>query len=156
MHISKTIGFRIALAFGLLLIAIIINTVLSNSILDKSHQTQHELNITLNPSIRSLLDLHNWLHLTRDLAHGLDTAAVREQSLEFTEITSIVRDEIPGLNSRILELSQGWKRSDREIYEELIDFISDSLLLQVSAYTSGFNTSTPDSTAVKYSLTQLN
>jgi hypothetical protein len=52
MRFPRTIGFRITLGFGLIIIAIIINVVLSQRIVSRIQTTQQEVSNILEPSIR--------------------------------------------------------------------------------------------------------
>ncbi len=59
MKFPRTIGIRITLGFGLLIIAIIFNAILSHRVVDRMQATQQELTGILNPSIRELINLRN-------------------------------------------------------------------------------------------------
>ena len=155
MYISKTIGFRIALGFGLLVIAIIINTLLSNRILDKFIQTQQEISLTLNPSIRSLTALQNSVHLTRDHIQSLDVEGVVNQPATIEELTSLMQDVIPELNRELQILSADWEQRDRAAFGKLNATISDSILIPVSTYASGMVLGIMDSSSNAITLPEL-
>ena len=155
MQLSKTIGFRIALGFGLLIIAIIIYTVISSRILANFRQSHQYISNTLDPSIRSLTGLHNTVHLTRGLIQTLEPEGKTSQSPVVLQISSIMQNEIQDMNRRIRDLSTGWKQHDREMYERLFTYLSDSLIVKMNAYTAAFTSGLTDSVSTDLRFTDL-
>jgi hypothetical protein len=62
MKVSRTIGFRMALGFGLLIIAIFFSAQQSYRLMARVQATQKELHTVFEPSMRKLIGLQNTLH----------------------------------------------------------------------------------------------
>ena len=62
MRIPRTIGFRITLSFGILIIALVCSTVLSYRIVARIQSTQEELSSVLEPSLHKLIEGQKIVH----------------------------------------------------------------------------------------------
>jgi len=91
-------------------------------------KTQNHINNTLNPSLNSMMELRDMVHLTQDLIQTLEPAGRTSRSPQFLQITSLLQNELPDLNRQIRELSVDWNQRDREMYEMLYAYLSDSLI----------------------------
>jgi hypothetical protein len=155
MQLSRTIGFRIALSFGLLLIAIVVNTILSNRILDNIRESQEEIRLNLNPSLNSLTELRGSLHHSQDILMVLKPGAGLSQSALISQVNMIIQDELPDLQRQLKELSSGWRRNNRDNYNRLHTYLSDSLYGKVSTYTSEFLPVLSDSASMDIRLPEI-
>ena len=63
MRFPRTIGFRITVSFGLLILVIVLNAILAYRIIDRTRDTQNELSGVLEPSIRHLMEFQGMLLL---------------------------------------------------------------------------------------------
>ncbi len=126
MKLSRNIGFPLTLGFGLLVIAILINTVISSRTVDRITRSWQEVSGTLDPSLRSLNDLREIVELAGDLAQARPPA--------MSVIVSLVQEDLPGADRELKRLYPGWRQQDREIYDDLSAYISDSLVAQVTEY----------------------
>jgi len=155
MQLPRTIGFRIALGFGLLLIAIVVNTILSNQILDNIRQSQEEIRLDINPSVNSLTELRSSLHHSQDILMVLEPGAGLSQSALISQVNIIIQDELPGLQRRLKELSAEWRRINRNTYNGLHTYLSDSLYGKVNIYTSVFLPVLSDTASMEISLPEI-
>lgn len=140
MKFPRTIGIRITLGFGLLIIAIILNAILSHRVVDRMQATQQELTGILNPSIRELINLRNILHHSSDLVQTWNFAGRDAESPALNEFRFLLQTKLPATHRLILQLSDGWRQRDRETYITLYTYINDSLYYKTSRFTSNLYT----------------
>ena len=138
MQISKTIGFRFVLGFGLLIIAITINTVLSYRTLARIRYAQQELNMVLDPSIRLLGELGNTLHQSKDFVGTWEYAGRDRQSPVVSQIASILHERIPEINQQMLGFSINWKLRYSDSYDDLYTFLMDTLAAEACSANAAF------------------
>ncbi len=143
MRISRTFGFRIALGFVLLIIAIIINIIISNRIVANIRHTQQEVTDILNPTVRALSEFRNSVAQTKDVLQSWEFSGRDIKSPLLDKVSSILQVRMPAAHQQILDLSAGWDQEDREAYENLYAFINDSLFTHISRFISSLYL-TPD------------
>ncbi|MFC2080754.1 GAF domain-containing protein [Bacteroidota bacterium] len=140
MKFPRTIGFRITLGFGLLIIAIIFNAVLSYRIVGRMQSTQKELTGILDPSIRGLIDLRNIIHQSADLVLAWDYAGRNADTPALNKLKYQLQTRLPAAHRQILQLSDDWRQRDRETYTQLYSYINDTLYEETSRFTSNLFT----------------
>ena len=67
----------------------------------------------------------------------------------------IIQDELPDLQRQLKELSARWRRNNRDTYNRLHTYLSDSLYGKVSTYTSGFLPVLSDSASMDIRLPEI-
>jgi GAF domain-containing protein len=134
MRLSRTFGFRIAFGFSLLIIAIIINTVISHRIVAKIRDTQQEVTEILNPSIRALSEFRSIILQTKDDLQSWEFSGRNTESPTLNDVRSLLQTKMPESHQQISDLSSRWDQEDREAYENLYSFINDSLFTQISRF----------------------
>ena len=128
MRFPRTIGIRILLGFGLLILAITLNAIFSYRIIQRIQDNQQELTGTLEPSIRQLIELQSLMHQTRDLVQTWEYSGYDADSPFLQEIRLILESRLPSANRQIMQFSEDWSQHDREAYNDLYRYITDSLL----------------------------
>lgn len=136
MRIPRTIGFRITLGFGLLIIAIIVNIILSYRIVARAQTTQENLSLVLEPSIRNLIELKSSIHQIKDLGQSWVNNSMDPGSQTLAELRFNLQERIPQIHQGLLHLSADWRERDLEAYQELYRYINDSLYSRISELTS--------------------
>ncbi len=137
MKFPRTIGFRIALGFGLLIIAIILNAILSYRVVARIQTTQQELTDILDPSIRGLIEIRNAVNQSGDLARSWEHSGRDTESPVLNELRHLLQTSLPASHQQILQLSDGWRQHDSETYNELYTYINDTLYPEISRFTTG-------------------
>jgi hypothetical protein len=156
MRFPRTFGFRIAFGFSLLIIAIIINTVISRRIVFKILETQQEATEILNPSIRALSEFRSIVLQTKDDLQSWEFSGRDTDSPALNDVRSLLQTKMPDTHEQISDLSSEWDQGDREIYENLYTFINDSLLTHISGFISSlYQMSDADSLITRSSLSLL-
>lgn len=136
MRFTRTFGFRITFGFSLLIIAIIINTVISHRIVVKIRDTQEEVTEILNPSIRALSEFRSIVLQTKDDLQSWEFSGRDTESPTLNDVRSLLQTKMPESQQQISDLSSRWDLEDREAYENLYSFINDSLYTQISRFIS--------------------
>lgn len=127
MRTPRTIGFKISMGFGLLIIAIILGTELSRSVVRGLNRTQDQLSGNLEPSTRRLIELQNKLRYSGDLLGAINNIEQEKRPLLLGELKIIVEDRIPGSVMEIDRLAGNWTIYDRNSYQTIRQMISDSI-----------------------------
>jgi hypothetical protein len=127
MKFPRTIGFRITLGFGILILAMLASAFLSYRIIEGIQATREELTGVLEPSIRRLIEFRNTLHRARDIVKLRDRESPEEESLRFQELRFYLETKLPDSYQQVIQLSDGWRQRDRDNFDELYGYISDSL-----------------------------
>ena len=136
MQFPRSIGFRIILGFGLLIVAIILNAFISSRIVERVQSTQQQLSLILEPSIRELLDFQSLIHQSKDLVQTWEYTGRDVESAVLNELRYIMQNRLPLIHQELLRLSESWKDRDREDYENLYHFINDTLDYKTTQFTS--------------------
>ncbi len=138
MRFSRTFGFRIAFGFTLLVIAIIINTIISQRIIVKIRNPQQEVTEILFPSISALSEFRSILLQTKEDLQLWELSGRDSDSPILNDVKSLVQTEMPQAHEQVSGLSPRWDQGDRERYEYLYSFINDSLYTHISRFISNF------------------
>jgi hypothetical protein len=139
MRLSRTFGFRIASGFGLLILAIIINTILSHRIVTRIRDTQQEVTDLLNPSVRALSAFRSIILQTKDDLQSWEFSGRDTDSPLLNDVRSLLQENIPEVHRQISGLSSGWDQGERETYESLYAFVNDSLFTHISLFISSLS-----------------
>jgi hypothetical protein len=134
MIFPRTIGIRIFLGFGLLILAITLNAIFSYRVIHRIQDNQKELSGTLEPSIRQLFEFQGLIHEIRDLVQEWEYSGEGDGSPILPGIRLILDSGFPETNRQILQLSEQWQQRDREAYGDFYGYLSDSLLPSLSLY----------------------
>ena len=145
MKIPRTIGFRITLGFGLLIIAIIINAILTHRIVSGNQSLQEELSNVQEPSLRLLIEMRTSLHQSSDLLDTWMMSGRDPESDILMELGQILQVRIPELHRKILPLSDYWRNQDAESYNDLYALFNDSVQSKTLIFTRKIS---PDTAAI--------
>jgi hypothetical protein len=132
MRFSRTFGFRIAFGFSLLIIAVITNTIISHRIIIRIRDMQQEVNEILNPSITSLSQFRYILLQTEEKLQSWEYSGQDIESPILDDVRYLLWTRMPETHKHISYLSSSWEQGDRENFQNLYAYISDSLLTLTS------------------------
>lgn len=140
MRIPRTIGFRITLGFGILIIALVYSTVQSYRIVARIQSTQKELNSVLEPSLHKLIELRDILSQSDVLIQSWNYSGGDIESPLLQELSYSLQSKLPATDQQILKLSDEWSERDRERYLDLHAYLNDSLYEQTIRFTRNLYT----------------
>lgn len=156
MRLPGTFGYMITFGFSLLILAVITNTVISHRIAIRIRDTHQAVSENLNPSIMALSELRSIVLQTKEDLQSWESLGQDTISPILIDVRSLLQASLPKSHEQISNLSSGWKQEDREIYDNLFTFISDSLLTHISEFVSSLNrVSEADSLIIPSSLPGL-
>ena len=139
MGFSRTFGFKILCGFGLLVTAIIVDTIVTHNAVARLQDTQQEVNAVLHPTIGALSDFRSLIHQAKDDLESWERSGRDPDSSIPDDVRSLLLTETPESHRQVSALSPAWDQRQRETYENLHRFFADSLLSQISGFTSNLS-----------------
>jgi hypothetical protein len=127
MRFSRTIGFRIALGFGILILAIIASAYLSYRLAARTQAAQDELYNTLEPGILGLIEFKSTIHEARDLVLSWDGSGRDAGSPLPDELAGVLQTGLQESRMEIVRLAEGWNSRERDAWSEIDRYINDSI-----------------------------
>ena len=121
------IAAKIGLGFGLLTLALIINAVLINNVLNKSRQLNQQISTVYQPSEAMLIKMHDLISSSQMLVKSwvfIDKVANTPDKIKLTDLHNTV---FPELKRDLAKITDQWEDIDRLEYEKIIVQISDTL-----------------------------
>lgn len=129
MRFRLTIGKKLSLGFGLLLLAILFNGVLTFKTLTESRKYNQKITEIYTPSISYLKDLNLLINLSKTLmATWLLEDAEEDESVDKQLLRTLHEYEYPDLKKNIKNLTRKWNYTDQLMMDSI--FIQmDSLIV---------------------------
>ncbi len=121
------IAAKIGLGFGLLTLALIINAVLINNVLNKSRQLNQQISTVYQPSEAMLIRMHDLISNSQMLVKSwvfIDKVTNTPDKIKLTDLHNTV---FPQLKRDLAKITDQWDDTDRLEYEKIIVQISDTL-----------------------------
>jgi len=134
MRFSRTFGFRFAIGFCLLILAIITNTIISHRNVFIIRNSQQEVREVLDPSIRALSEFRSIVLQTKEQLQSWEATGRDLQAPALDDIRFLLQTSMPAAQAKISDLSSGWEQGEMETYEDIYAFITDSLLIHISGF----------------------
>jgi hypothetical protein len=125
--ISMKIAAKIGVGFGLLTLALIINAILINNVLNKSRKLNLEISNVYQPSEALLIRMHDLVSSSQMLVKSwvfIDKVANTPDKIRLTELHSTV---FPELKRDLAKITDQWDDNDRQDYEKINILITDTL-----------------------------
>ncbi len=113
MKIRFTIGRKIGLGFGIILLLFIVASFLTNLTLTESRTKTEKVTRIFNPSVASLKDLNYLLIRSKLLITKWFYIQVGNDALDKKELKSLINDDYPTLKERIKGHSVNWNKQEQ-------------------------------------------
>ncbi len=113
MKIRFTIGRKIGLGFGIILLLFIVASFLTNLTLTESRTKTEKVTCIFNPSVASLKDLNYLLIRSKLLITKWFYIQVGNDALDKKELKSLINDDYPTLKERIKGHSVNWNKQEQ-------------------------------------------
>lgn len=126
MKFRFTIGRKLSLGFGVLLVAILVNGILTYLTLDKTKKLNEKIAKIHTPSISHLKDLNLMLIRSKTLTSTWLTEDEEDLPAK-RELSQLHEYEYPNLKKKLFDLIKGWDVSDRERMDSVVTAI-DTIL----------------------------
>jgi hypothetical protein len=125
--ISMKIATKIGIGFGLLTLALIINALLINNVLNKSRKLNQQISAVYQPSEGMLIRMHDLISNSQMLIKSwvfIDKVANTPDKMRLTEFHNTV---FPELKRDLFKITDQWDDNDRIECEKICIQITDTL-----------------------------
>ncbi|HAF30954.1 MAG TPA: histidine kinase [Bacteroidales bacterium] len=127
MNFKFTIAKKLILGFGIVTLAIFINIVLIDKTLKKSIEVNNKISTIYVPSADLIRELSNLMISSKMLIKNWVYIEKQSDTPDKNKLKELHRVDIPGINEKILKLSNKWTPEEQKLYEQLYVTISDTL-----------------------------
>jgi methyl-accepting chemotaxis protein len=127
MNLRFSIGAKLLLGIGAIIIAILINSYLINNSLEKSRKINNQITQLYVPSASHLNDLYNQVNRSKSLIKTWVFIDKKKNTPDKIQLKELHNQEFPQLHEKIQELSQAWDPQERKKYQQIHTAIQDTL-----------------------------
>ncbi|NJM15481.1 MAG: GAF domain-containing protein [Bacteroidales bacterium] len=127
MKFKLSIAAKIALGFGIITIAVIVNAMLTRSILNNNSKVNNKINTVYEPSSMYLNQLEEAIKNTRMLIRSWVFIDKKPESADKTALKEIHENIFPHVDSALMALSESWNENEKELYQNVATTIKDTL-----------------------------
>ncbi|MDP4187418.1 MAG: GAF domain-containing protein [Bacteroidota bacterium] len=130
MKFRFTIGTKISLGFGILILAVIVNMLLNSKILNKSIQVNQNIENVYEPSEDNLRKIREHLRESEMLIKSWVFIEKSDTTPDKLRLVRLQETIFPRLNENIQNLKDQWKPEEREAYNKIYRAIQDTLIVR--------------------------
>ncbi len=123
MKLRFTIGRKIGLGFGVIILLTTIAFLLTNVTLSDSRKKTDQVTGVFNPSVAVLKELDNLLNRSKLLITKWYYVQSGNDALDKKALRKILKSEYPTLKAKIKELSVNWNKDEQESVDAVIALI---------------------------------
>ena len=128
MRFKITIAKKLGLGFGILTVAVLLNTILTYNTLDKSRKASDDVIKTYSPSVSYLNDLYSLISDSKMLIKNwVYIEKTGDETPTKIELKNLHRNDFPRTSRMLFILSERWNKKHLEDYEIIYKTIKDSL-----------------------------
>jgi methyl-accepting chemotaxis protein len=127
MNFKFTIAKKLILGFGIVTLAIFINIVLIDKTLKESIEVNNNISTVFVPSADLIRELSNLMISSKMLIKNWVYIEKQSDTPDKNKLKELHRVDIPGINEKILKLSNKWPSEEQKLYEQIYVAISDTL-----------------------------
>jgi len=140
MKVRFSIGAKLILGIGAIIIAILINSYLINNSLEKSRKINEQITELYVPSASQLNDLYNQVNRSKSLIKTWVFIDKKKNTPDKVQLRQLHNKEFPQLHEKINELSQEWAPEERKKYQQIHTTIEDTLFARHQNIMESLNT----------------
>ncbi|HRW61839.1 MAG TPA: methyl-accepting chemotaxis protein [Bacteroidales bacterium] len=136
-----TIGNKLILGFGVILLALIINAVLTLSSSLKNSQLNNEIIESYNPAQNNLISLRQLLVDSKMLIKNWVYIERQDNTPDKLKLSKILKEDIPSNLKQLQNLPENWEKEKISQMDQLAKVVSDSIIplnLQVMSQLNSF------------------
>ena len=127
MKVRFSIGAKLILGIGVIIIAILINSYLINNSLEKSRKINEQITELYVPSAAHLNDLYNQINRSKSLIKTWVFIDKKKNTQDKIQLRQLHNQDFPRLHEKIHALSENWSPEEREKYQDIRTTIQDTL-----------------------------
>jgi len=128
MRFRLTIAAKIGLGFGLLLLAFLINVVLTVRTLNKSTELNEEIATIYNPSSNFLSSLYDMVHTSEMLIKSWVFIDRKADTPDKQQLKRLHQERFPEVTDTLIVISEEWTPEHQETLKNIVLAINDTLL----------------------------
>ncbi len=118
MHFRFTIGRKLGLGFGVLIIAIAVNIILTYITLNNTNESRKKISEIYTPSISKLKDLNTLILRTQSLTiNWLEDDKSIDEVENKKELQNLHQKEFPVIHEELIRLSEKWEPENKEDFK---------------------------------------
>ena len=127
MKFRFSIGVKLILGIGAIIVAILINSYLINNSLEKSRKINEQITELYVPSSSQLNNLYNQINRSKSLIKTWVFIDKKKNTPDKMALKQLHNKDFPELHQRIQELSKNWDPQERKKYQQIHTAIQDTL-----------------------------
>lgn len=127
MKLRFTIANRLAMGFGILTLALLVNSFITYNILTTSIKKNEEITNIYNPSVSYLSRLTDMLVYSKMLIKNWVFIDTQSDTPDKLSLENLIEVEFPELHRQILGISSIWSAEEQELYMESYNKVSGEL-----------------------------
>ncbi|MFL5763838.1 MAG: SpoIIE family protein phosphatase [Bacteroidia bacterium] len=142
MKLRFTIGRKIGLGFGVIIVLVIVAFWLTNITLNDSRKKTDQVTEIYNPSVASLKELNYLLFRSKFLITKWFYVQTGDEAVDKKALRVLLKDEYPALKAKIKKYSKNWNKDEQESIDgilALIEQMFDSYQNDVMAALNSFD-----------------
>jgi len=140
MKIRFSIGAKLLVGIGAIIIAILINSYIINNSLEKSRKINEQITQLYVPSSSHLNDLYNQINQSKSLIKTWVFIDKKENTPDKRQLKKLHNEDFPALHDKISRLSENWEAQEREKYRQIHTTIKDTLFVRHQNIMESLNT----------------
>jgi len=128
MNFRFTIGKKIGLGFGVIIVLVIISFLLTNVTLNDSRKKTDQVTEIFNPSVATLKELDNLLNRSKLLITKWYYVTTGNDAVDKKALRKLLKDEYPLLKNKIHQYSTTWNQAEQESVEAILALVDQMFL----------------------------
>lgn len=130
MKLNLTIAQRLIVGFGILIVAILINGVLTYTTLNNNRKINQRISNVYTPSVTYLNDLYNIVTNSKMLIKNWVFIEKKNDTPDKIKLKNIHETEFPKVRDAISKISKNWNVNDQNSLNEILKSIDEDLFAQ--------------------------
>ena len=123
MKLRFTIGRKIGLGFGVIIILTTIAFLLTNVTLNDSRKKTDQVTEIFNPSVSTLKELDNLLNRSKLLITKWFYVQTGDDAADKKSLRKLLDDEYPALKEKIKKYSVNWNKDEQESIDAILALV---------------------------------
>ncbi len=139
MKLRFSIGAKLILGIGAIIIAILVNSYLINNSLQKSRKINQQITELYVPSASHLNDLYNQINRSKSLIKTWVFIDKKKNTPDKIQLQKLHSKNFPELHDKISQLSDKWEPEERKKYQQIHQAIQDTLFREHQSIMESLN-----------------
>lgn len=125
-----TITRKLSITFGILLVAIVINVIITIFNTNRNARRNKEISNIYLPSEKNLVELNNQIINSKMLIKNWVFIDKKADTPDKIKLKQLQEKDFPELKNKLDEISKNWSAEEQESYKQIISAINDTLFVK--------------------------